>query len=113
MKFLNKLFSKKTPHPTRRADTTSLNETVEEYQEQVLQKFIRERADRISRLATWEIKELSEAIDDYREELAYCKITEGASMCNIFEEKIYQLNAALEILEKTHLSVPELNLQVN
>jgi hypothetical protein len=69
----------------------------------VLQKFIRERAERIARLATWEITELQEAIHDFREELAYCKIVEGASMCSIFEEKIYQLNAAIEILEKNQL----------
>ena len=112
MSFFNSLFSKKAPYSAPPVETASLNrqeinaslnEEVERYQEQVLQKFVTERAERISRLANWEITELQEAIRDFREELAYCKIVEGASMCRIFEEKIYQLNAAIEILEKNQL----------
>ena len=97
MTLFKSLFSKKIPQPIPAAavDTVALNCQVEKYQEQVLQKFIKDRKESIGRLATWDIQELDEAIHDFTNELGYCKIVEGASMRNIFEEKLYQLTAAM------------------
>ncbi len=105
MKILNKLFSKKPSPPLRKAaQLPTLDEQVEQYQAQLLKRFVQEREERISRLANWDIRELNEAMKEFKEELEYCRITEGTSMCKIFEEKIYQLNAAIELLHSNRLS---------
>ncbi len=107
MTLFKSLFSKKIPQPIviPPADTAVLNDQVEKYQVQVLQKFIKDREESITRLATWDIQDLDGAITDFTKELAYCKIVEGASMCNIFEEKLYQLNAAMELRKKNQTAV--------
>lgn len=107
MTLFKSLFSKRIPQPIADSPVaaSSLNCQVENYQEQVLQKFIKDREESISRLATWTIQELEEAILDFTEELAYCKIVEGTSMCNIFEEKLNQLNAAMELCKKNQKAV--------
>lgn len=104
MKFLSNIFSKKSVTITNSIQLPSIDEQIENYQEQILKKFIKEREERISRLAGWDIRELNEAVGEFKEELEYCRITEGTSMCRIFEEKIYQLNAAIEILHRNQLS---------
>lgn len=108
MTLFKSLFSKKTPqHITAPStDTALLNDHVENYQVQVLQKFIKDREESINRLATWEIQDLDEAITDFTKELAYCKIVEGTSMCNIFEEKLYQLNTAMELRRRNQPALP-------
>ena len=107
MTLFKNLFSKKIPPSIAAppAPPAVLNCQVEKYQEQVLQKFIKDREESISRLDAWEIQKLDEAIIDFTKELAYCKIVEGASMSNIFEEKLYQLNAAMELRKKNQTAV--------
>ena len=104
MKFLSNIFSKRSVTTTHSIQLPSLDEQIENYQAQILKKFINERESRISRLANWDIRELNEAVKEFKEELEYCKITEGTSMCKIFEEKIYQLNTAIEMLHQNRLS---------
>lgn len=60
---------------------------------------MREREESIERLRKWGKSELEQTIAEYEEELTYCKITETPPMCRIFEEKIYQLKAAMNAIE--------------
>ncbi len=107
MTLFKSLFSKKTSQPiaAQPVDTAVLNGQVEKYQKQMLQKFIKDREQSINRLVSWDIQELNDAVIDFNKELAYCKIVEGASMCSIFEEKLSQLNAALELRKKDQVAV--------